>query len=148
MELIHQTRRQFRGVGGRTTEARTLRISPSHAQLPHGSANFSQGSSGPSASLLDSYDGHGDSVPTDHKDPARRQVHSFRVRFRLVCSPSLDPHFLRRRQSFVLRKAVPRLPLPRSFRPILWTQRMPFLRRKKTPPLIIGKQLRDPSTSA
>ena len=58
--------------------------------------------------------------------PAKRQIiHPFRIRSRLVCVPSLDPHLLRKRQSFVLRKAVPRLPQPRSFRLILWTQRTP-----------------------
>ena len=65
---------------------------------------------------------------------AARQIHSFRVRPRLVCAPSLGSDLPRRRQSFVIRKAVPRLLLPRSFRPVLWTQRIPFLREKKTPP--------------
>ena len=58
----------------------------------------------------------------------------FRVRPRLVCAPSLGPHLPHRRQSFELRKAVPRLSLLRSFRPVLWTQRMPFLKEKKPPP--------------
>ena len=56
---------------------------------------------------------------------------TFRVRPRLVCVPSLDPHLPHRRQSFVLRKAAPRLSLLRSFRSALWTHRMPFLKEKK-----------------
>ena len=84
-------------------------LCPPHATLPHGNARHSQGSSDISASFLDSG-----------------------VRPRLVCGPSLEPHLPHRRQSFVLHKAVPRLSLLQSFRPVLWTQRMPFLKEKKT----------------
>ena len=52
----------------------------------------------------------------------------------MVCAPSPDLHLPSRQQSFVLRKAVPRLLLQRSFRTIFWTQKMPFLRKTKTPP--------------
>ena len=61
-------------------------------------------------------------------------MHQPRPRSRLVCAPSPDLHLPSRQQSFVLlRKAVPRLLLQRSFRTIFWTQKMPFLREKKTP---------------
>ena len=67
--------------------------------------------------------------------PATRQAHPFRVWCRLVCAPSLDLPLLRRRQLFVLRKAVPQLFLLRSFHPILWTQTiMRFLMGKNTSP--------------
>ena len=68
----------------------------------------------------------------------------FRVRLRLACAPSLDPHFPQRRQSFVLRKAVLRLSLLRSFRPVLWTQRMPFMKEKKTSSIHHGQAAQRP----
>ena len=43
-----------------------------------------------------------------------------RTRSTLVCAPSPDLHLPSRQQSFVLRKAVPRLLLQRSFRTIFW----------------------------
>ena len=57
-----------------------------------------------------------------------------RVRLRLVCAPSLDPHLSHRRQSLEFRKTVRRLSLLPSFRPIPWTQRMSFLKGKEDPP--------------
>ena len=50
-----------------------------------------------------------------------------------MCAPSPDLHLPSRQQYFVPRKAVQRLLLQRSFRTIFWTQKMPFLRKKKTP---------------
>ena len=46
---------------------------------------------------------------------------------------SPDLHLPSRQQSFVLRKAVPRLLLQRSFRTIFWTQKMPLLRKRRPP---------------
>ena len=132
-------------MGGRSPEARTLGIHVHLTPTSHTEAlNLARD---PLASALayqtplmapDTL-----SLPTI-SIPARRQIHPFRVRSRLVCAPSLDPHFLRRRQSFVLRKAVPQLLLPRPFRPIPWTQRMPFLKGKKTPPIHHGQAAQRP----
>ena len=62
-------------------------------------------------------------------------MHHPRTRSRVVCAPSSNLHLPRRQQWFVLRKAVPRLLLQRSFCTIFGTQKIPFLREKKTPPI-------------
>ena len=88
-----------------------------------------------SASLIDLPVTHEDPPATATMMPTLTQTHPFRTRSRLVCAPSLEPPQLHRRQSFVIRKSRTRLSLLRSFRPIFWTQRTPFLGGKKTPPI-------------
>ena len=91
-------------------------LCPPHANPPHGNARQSQGPSGISASRLDSSDGHGH--PTPLPCPAQTGV----------CPqprPTLTP------QTTVVRVTQGRTTttvLLRSFRTVLWTQRMPFLK--------------------
>ena len=142
-ELIYRTRRQFRGVG-ELTEVRTLGIS-APLTLPYHTETLVLASD-PLASALAFYTPlmTMNTLPPIMTIPVRKQLHPFRTRSRLVCTPSLDPLSLRRQQPFVLRKALPRLLLQRSFRPILWTQIMPFLREKKTPPTHHGQAAERP----
>ena len=61
-------------------------------------------------------------------------MHQPRPKSRLVCAPSPNLHLPSIQQSFVIRKAVPRLLLQRSFRTIFWTQKIPFSEGKEDPP--------------
>ena len=106
-------------------------LCPPHANPSNGNARHRQVHPDISTSILDPSDGHEHS--TSPPCPAQTGV----------CL-SLDPHLPHRRQSFVLRKAVPRLSLLRSSRLILWTQRMPFLKEKKTTPIHHGQGAQRP----
>ena len=115
MDLIRQTRRQFRGVRRRTSKGLTSGISVNPRPLITRKKRY------PCLGTL----WHQNSLTTTdilstpiipHLD--RRYMHQPLTRSRLVCAPSSDLHLRSRQESFVLRRAVPRLLLQRSFRNI------------------------------
>ena len=117
-------------------------LCPSHAHVPHGSDNLSQGPSGINASLLEPPDGHKHFIPPDHTDPGQEINTSAPYQVQTGVCPQSQPTVTQ--QSFVLCKAVPRLLLQRSFRTIFWTQKMTFLREKKTSPTHHGQAAQRP----
>ena len=88
-ELIHQTRRHFRGVGERTTEVRTLRVSiplmPTYHTETLTLARVS-------ARFLDSPDDHGHLVP-DHDDPGQETNTPFPYPAQTDVCPQSRPTF-------------------------------------------------------
>ena len=125
------------GTNYRGSDIRDL--CPPHAHLPHGSANLSQRPSGISASLLDSPDGHGHFVLTDHNDPGQETNTPYPCPVQTGVSPQSRPAFTP--QATVVRITQGRTAIApdAKFRPIFWTQRTFYFRGKKTPPTHHGQ---------
>ena len=96
-------------------------LCPPHAHPSHGNGRPSQGPSNISSSLLDSSYDHGH--PTPLSCPAQTGV-----------CPQSRPTFTRQTTAVRVTQGRTATVPARSFRLVLWTQRMPFLKETKTPP--------------
>ena len=117
MDLIRQTRRQFRGVGRRNLYGLTSGISVNPTPL-HQTERLAFLRDPLAPLLAHTSLTNADILPNPIIHLVRKSVLQPRPRSGLVCAPSPDLHLPSIQQSFVIRKAVPRLLLQRSFRTI------------------------------